>query len=1079
MDLFFSYNSIDNVTGAIPRPLGLGWRHSYGMSMSSAVAGYATLVEEDGRRVVFKESSSGIFYPMVQYGHVGASLQKFTDNTFRLTREDGTLYSFNASGGLTSITSRPGNRLNLGYTGGNLTSLTDSYGRVVSLGYAGSLLTSVRDPLNRVTSIGYDNAGYLRTVTDPAFRTTFYNYDTSGRLSSRIDPTGKTILYGYDPSTGYLVSATDNATNNVASVTYYPDNNAAVFHQRNGYSKTVVYDPVLDLPVQVIQADNTSVVYSYDNSARLLSIAGPGQRSLSRQYGSDNTVYETDASGRIWVSEYNPYKQLTRFTDPLGRQTAYHYDSRGILDWVRNAAGETTYFEVNVDLHGKVTAVTDPRGRRSSITYDVFGYPAGVTDNTGLTTSFVHDNVGNLLRVTDASGIVTQYAYDNVNRLTQVTYNNGSSSHVTYAGNWATYTDANGHATSVEYLEGSKPTAVVDALNRLTQYGYSYGGCASCSVSGGDLLGRVANANGHLFSFEYDPMDRLSRVVDPTDNQTVYSYHPEGTLQGRMDAKGRAGVYGYDPVGNLTQMVNALSSVTLLGRGASGLLDNVIDGKGYVTLYAYDNVGRVVQVASWDSGTTDYSYYADGTLHTRTDGRDITTTYSYDTSGRLTQVLFPDASENRSYSYDNASLAYGRGRLTGESGPWGSAIYQHDSMGRLSSEGKTILGRSYATSYAYDNVGNLTSMTYPSGRVVSYSYNAVNKPTLVQWTRQGTTQTVASSILYDNVDHLTQMTLGNGIVESRGYDGMDRLSAISAPPALSLGFAYDSVGNIVEVSDNVSSSISPALGITSYSYTANRLDNVIEGSSIKSYAYDLSGNTTSDGALTFQYNQDGRLKKALQGATTVGEYLYDGKGHRVIKTAGGQTKVFHYDPLHRLIAETDSGGNLLVEYLYLEDRPLAQLRPSGSNEATYYYHTDQLGTPKTLTNASQAIVWSVPLEEFGNELASGVRTVENPLRFPGQYYDQETGLHQNYFRDYDPKTGRYIEPDPIGQEGGGNLYPYVGGNSCSSYTDPEGLVAIPVRGGLYSRAKPSLFRWYMLRALSLHAAIWIQAADGG
>ena len=671
-----------------------------------------------------------------------------------------------------------------------------------------------------------------------------------------------------------------------------------------------------------------------------------------------------------------------------------------------------------------------------AITYDTYGYPHTFTDNTGLTTEYAYDTVGNLRSVTDPSGIRTEYSYDNVNRLTGILYNDTTTTTVTYDGTWVTYRDANNHATSVEYNR-NKPQTVVDALNRATQYDYTHGGCASCGPSGGDLLGRVTNANGHAFEFIYDPMDRLNRISDPTDNVTVYDYHPEGTLERRTDARNRVTGYTYDPLGRLRYVTDALQSVTEFEHRSSGFLDNVIDANGYLTQYAYDNVGRVTQVASWDSGTTNYTYNPDGTLHTRTDGRGVTATYVYDGSARLTGVTFPNSSENRSYSYDAGSSSFGLGRLTGTTDPSGSTVYRYDAMGRLSSEEKTILGVTYTTGYGYDAVGNVTSITYPSGRVVAYGYNAVNRPNLVQMTRQGVTTVLANGFAYDNVDHMQSVTLGNGIAEGRSYDSMDRLSSITALPALSLIFAYDPVGNIIEVTDNVSTPVSPALGTTSYAYLANRLDNVVDGGGARSYGYDTTGNTVWDGALEYQYNQGGRLARVLAGQATIGEYEYDGQGRRVIKTAGGQTRVFHYDRFDRLIGETDGSGNLLVEYVYLEDRPLAQVRPDGPTERTYYYHVDHLGTPKVLTDSSQAVAWRVPLDEFGNELAAGIRTVESNLRFPGQYFDAETGLHQNYFRDYDPKTGRYIQADPVGLAGGMNPYAYP--QNPISMIDPWGL----------------------------------------
>jgi RHS repeat-associated protein len=149
-----------------------------------------------------------------------------------------------------------------------------------------------------------------------------------------------------------------------------------------------------------------------------------------------------------------------------------------------------------------------------------------------------------------------------------------------------------------------------------------------------------------------------------------------------------------------------------------------------------------------------------------------------------------------------------------------------------------------------------------------------------------------------------------------------------------------------------------------------------------------------------------------------------------------------YDPAGRLLGEYDEAGQAEREYVYLEGMPLALMAPNG----IYYYHTDHLGTPESLTDQDQAIVWQAHHDPFGR---AGVTTqaVVNILRFPGQYFDAETGLHYNYFRDYDPATGRYIESDPIGLAGGINTYTYVGSNPLTRI-DPTGefafvLPAIP------------------------------------
>jgi RHS repeat-associated protein len=110
-----------------------------------------------------------------------------------------------------------------------------------------------------------------------------------------------------------------------------------------------------------------------------------------------------------------------------------------------------------------------------------------------------------------------------------------------------------------------------------------------------------------------------------------------------------------------------------------------------------------------------------------------------------------------------------------------------------------------------------------------------------------------------------------------------------------------------------------------------------------------------------------------------------------------------------------------------------------SGEALYYYHNDHLGTPQILTDETGTVSWKAIYSPFG-EADISIGTVENPLRFPGQYYDQETGLHYNWNRYYDPKTGRYLSPDPIGLEGGINLFIYVANNPIN-FTDPLGLIS--------------------------------------
>ena len=137
-----------------------------------------------------------------------------------------------------------------------------------------------------------------------------------------------------------------------------------------------------------------------------------------------------------------------------------------------------------------------------------------------------------------------------------------------------------------------------------------------------------------------------------------------------------------------------------------------------------------------------------------------------------------------------------------------------------------------------------------------------------------------------------------------------------------------------------------------------------------------------------------------------------------------------------LISETDGAGNPLRDYVYLNGEPAA-MKLYGDQSVWYYFLNDHLGTPQKIVNASGTLVWEPGYMPFG-EARVLVADVENNLRFPGQYYDSETGLHYNYHRYYDPDSGRYLTPDPIGLAGGMNLYIYVDGNPVN-WADKYGL----------------------------------------
>lgn len=158
-------------------------------------------------------------------------------------------------------------------------------------------------------------------------------------------------------------------------------------------------------------------------------------------------------------------------------------------------------------------------------------------------------------------------------------------------------------------------------------------------------------------------------------------------------------------------------------------------------------------------------------------------------------------------------------------------------------------------------------------------------------------------------------------------------------------------------------------------------------------------------------------------------------------TAG--TVLYGYDEAGHLLGEYDGTGALIEETVWLGDIPIATLRPNGASVSIYYVHSDQLNTPRQVTRPSDnAQMWTWFSDPFGTDAANanpaGAGAFAYNLRFPGQIFDGQAGLHENGQRNYDPAVGKYVESDPIGLAGGTNTYAYVDANPIMRI-DPRGL----------------------------------------
>jgi RHS repeat-associated protein len=402
-------------------------------------------------------------------------------------------------------------------------------------------------------------------------------------------------------------------------------------------------------------------------------------------------------------------------------------------------------------------------------------------------------------------------------------------------------------------------------------------------------------------------------------------------------------------------------------------------------------------------------------------------------------------------------------------------------LGRVTGKGQTIGTVTQSVGYAYTN-GDLVSLITPSGQTVTYGYTnhritsvTVNGTTILSgatydpfgpanaWTwgnatttsrvfdadgnpSQFITASVTNGYTIDNASRITGISDSSLASNSWtfGYDLLDRVNS-GASTAITEGYTYDANSNRLTTTGSVPSAETIATSSNQLSSTS--------GSLARTYSYDAAGNTLGYASNSYTFNQRGRMSQAtVVGAAT--SYLYNALGQLIQKSGNGGTTLLMYDEAGHILGEYTGTGALIQETIWMGDTPVVTLQPNGSSIAIYYVHTDHLGTPRKITRPSDnGLMWRWDPDTFGsitpNTNPLGLGTFNYNLRFPGQYSLNESGLYYNYYRTYDPQTGRYIESDPIGLRGGINPYAHANGNPISEY-DPLGLWAMgdPINQGV-------------------------------
>ena len=734
--------------------------------------------------------------------------------------------------------------------------------------------------------------------------------------------------------------------------------------------------------------------------------------------------------------------------------TTYVYDettgnllSESVQGYSRGQpASYTTTHQYND--HGQRTQSDGPRTDVSDVTINSYdpakGYLLSTATASGAVTYAGYDANHNVGSVTDVNGTVTSYIYDYANRIKTVT----AGSRVT------TYDyDANGNVASVTMPEGNKIEYGYDSANRLIRITDRLGNYMTYAYddAGNKTREEIRDPQGALkkyLDFEYDHFNRLNKIKNPDNSYSAFSYDAGGnrslmtTVPDNISAS-----YTYDELNRLKAVIQAegtpQEAVTEYDYDAHDNLTLVQDAEGKVTRYAYDDFGRVTEIVSPDTGKTDYTYDEAGNVQTKTDARGVIVSYEYDALNRLTKIDFPEEPDVI-YRYDEADVQNGAGRMTTVTDASGTTRYEYDGQGSVVEQRATIGSTTYVTRYEYNRNNALTKITYPRGAVVEYQRSETGNITSVVLNGE----TIAGGFSYEPFGEFKAMNFPAANIQTTvSRDNKYQIQGIQAGAVVNRTYSHDFNGNIRSFTQ-LDSLPRPVIytGTDRYSYAEGKdlIASIDNGRGVIPYTQDANGNIAADGMYSYSFNANNQLIKVTNGAVR-GEYVYNAKGQRVKKTAEGKTTIYHYDLEGNLIAETAANGGLIAGYVYAGSNRLAMIDGS---ENIFYYHNDHLGTPLAMTDAGGNVVWKAAYDPFGEAQVDPASTVTNNFRFPGQYYDEESGLHYNWHRYYDPRTGRYVTSDPIGIEEGINLYIYAK-NSPANLIDKFGLFNSEYESDIY------------------------------
>ena len=921
--------------------------------------------------------------------------------------------------------------------------------------------------VRQLAAYEHDNAGDLIQARDENGAPWQYQYGHH-LLTRYTDRTGRGITLEYDGTSADAKAIREWADDGSLDTRLEWDANIRLTYVTDalGNEKRVYYD-ILGYPYRTIYPDGTEEWLFRDDAKNITQHLHPDGNSDSFSYDEHgNLKTHVRPDGTQVQFEYDAAHRLTRITDPEG----------GV--WMRS-----------YDEHGHLVAEIDPRGLKTAYAYDDAGRPVHIVDAKGGGKRLTYTRSGQLASYTDCSGRTSQWQYDERGRLTasidalkqrtELRYTPVTAEALAGAHNPKATTNHPGQLQAVIHPDGTEERlchdaegrllAHTDAMERSTSYRYGLTG----------LIIQRVDANGHRLHYKWDKLGRLEELRNENGQPYTFAYDPAGRLLKECGFDGKATEYRYEE--------------------SSGVLAEVVEGQA-ITKLEFDAMGRLTrrQASAGDSEKVEtFGYNARGQLVEATNA-DAKLAFFYDEAGNLIrehqQYLREGQTAVWQHRYNELNQRVGTTRPGGHTLEWltygsghvhGLVLDGHDIVGferdALHREVHRQQGNGLQQSQSYDPVGRLLEqhVSRVTGAVAHAPATSINR-----------------TYRYDRAGQLTGiMDSRRGQLEYR-YDPVGRLLAATGALGHEV-FTFDPASNI----------------ITPEQRGSKVMSNLLKEYAGTHYRYDDRGNMVhrlSNGeASTFEWDAFNRMVKATtpQGMTT---FAYDPLGRRIAKHSPKGKKLFGWDGD---VLAFESSDKCSVHYVHEAGSfvPLAQATRQGpialtsiesakelmgangrydidrdplwngeaktstgpgfSKEEIAYYQVDHLGTPQELTDHEGSIAWSAQYKAWGQArevISDAARKagIANPIRFQGQYWDEETGLHYNRERYYDPTVGRFVSSDPIRLIGGFNLHQYA--SNPVLWVDPLGLNAAaslpPLRGSTVPETRATLTKAGFTRA---------------